>query len=155
MFYKAFAAGLTTLLLVQCSPKPAETPAQTPVAPKPLDFSYDIALHITPEAAAKVKTLSIAAKYYGLPVPETMHLANAGGAIEFNTDTVEVEAKDQTVHMTGNGMPKDRVKDINTGSPLVQITVMDKADRISCSVFQDYVKTAQEKPVGIWCGLKQ
>jgi len=152
MFHKFAALSLTTLALVQCSPKPAEAPA--PASAKPVDFAYDIALHIKPEAAAKTRTLTVAAKYYGLPVPETMHLANAGGAIEFNTDTVEVEAKDQTVHMTGDGMPKDRVKDINTGSPLVQITVKDKAGRISCSVFQDYVKTAQAKPVGIWCGLK-
>lgn len=146
------AAIIALLSLAACSPKPSETPA--PASAKPVDFAYDIALHIKPEAAAKVKTLTISAKYYGLPVPETMHLANAGGAIEFNTDTVTVEAKDQTVHMTGDGMPKDRVKDINTGSPLVQITVTDKAGRIGCSVFQDYVKTAQEKPVGIWCGLK-
>ncbi|MFT4074104.1 MAG: hypothetical protein QM647_01140 [Asticcacaulis sp.] len=152
MFHKVVIASLAALVLVQCSPKPAEAPASASAAPRPLDFSYDIALHVKPEAAAKAKTLTVSAMYYGLPVPETMHLANAGGAIEFNTDTVEVEAKDQTVHMTGNGMPKDRVKDINTGSPLVQITVKDKAGRISCSVFQDYVKTAQEKPVGIWCG---
>jgi hypothetical protein len=146
------AALVSLLALAACSPKPAETPAPAPS--KAVDFAYDIALHIKPEAAAKAKTLTISAKYYGLPVPETMHLANAGGAIEFNTDTVEVEAKDQTVHMTGDGMPKDRVRDINTGSPLVQITVKDKAGRISCSVFQDYVKTAQEKTPGIWCGLK-
>ncbi|MDV6332484.1 hypothetical protein [Asticcacaulis sp. 201] len=138
------------LALSQCSPKPAEAPA--PAAPKPVDFSYDIALHVKPEAAAKAQTLTISAKYYGLPVPETMHLANAGGAIEFNTDTVEVAPRDQTVHMTGDGMPKDRVKDINTGSPLVQITVKDKAGRVQCSVFQDYVKTAQAKPVAIYCG---
>lgn len=153
MFYKSILSGMLALALVQCSPRPAETPASASAAPKPLDFSYDIDLHIKPEAAAKAKSLTVSAKYYGLPVPETMHLANAGGAIEFNTDTVEVEAKDQTVHMTGDGMPKDRVKDINTGSPLVQITAKDKAGRISCSVFQDYVKTAQEKAVGIWCGL--
>lgn len=156
MFYRPAVIILLGLALVQCSPKPAEAPA--PASAKPAsfapNFAYDIALHIKPEAAAKAKTLTVSAKYYGLPVPETVHLANAGGAIEFNTDTVEVEAKDQTVHMTGDGMPKDRVKDINTGSPLVQITVKDKAGRISCSVFQDYVKTAQAKPVGIWCGLK-
>jgi len=139
------------LVLAGCSPKPAETPVAASSAAR-ADFSYSIALHIKPEAATLAKTLTVSARYYGLPVPETMHLANAGGAIEFNTDTVEVEAKDQTVHMTGDGMPKDRVKDINTGSPLVQITVKDKAGRIGCTVFQDYVKTAQEKPVGIWCG---
>ncbi|MCR6658406.1 MAG: hypothetical protein NVV72_03330 [Asticcacaulis sp.] len=152
MSCKIIAAGLMALALIQCSPKPAETPP--PVATKPVDFAYDIALHIKPGTTAQVGRLTISAKYYGLPVPETMHLADAGGAIEFNTDTVEVEAKDQTVHMTGDGMPKDRVKDINTGSPLVQITVKDKAGRIGCSVFQDYVKTAQQKPVDIWCGLK-
>ena len=152
MFHKAVVAALAALALAQCSPKPAAPPA--PVASKPVDFTYDIALHIKPEAAAKVKILTIDAKYYGLPRPETANLATAAGVIEFNTDKVEVSATDQTIHMTGEGMPKDRVKDITGGSPLVQITVTDKAGLISCSVFQDYVKTAQEKPVGIWCGLK-
>lgn len=156
MFHKIVVAGFAALTLVQCSPKPAASPA--PVAAKPVDFApnfaYDIALHIKPEAAAKVKTLTIAAKYYGLPRPETANQATAAGVIEFNTDNVDVSATDQTVHMSGAGMPKDRIKDITGGAPLVQITVTDKAGRIGCSVFQDYVKTAQEKPVGIWCGLK-
>lgn len=143
---------LIGLALVQCSPKPAETPP--PAAAKPAGFAYDINLHIKPEAAAKAKTLTIAAKYYGLPRPETANLATTAGVIEFNTDKVEVDASDQTIHMTGTGMPKDRVKDITGGSPLVQITVTDRAGLISCSVFQDYVKTAQEKPVDIWCGLR-
>jgi hypothetical protein len=152
MSYRIAVMGLALLTLVQCSPKPAEAPA--PVAAKPVSFAYDIALHIKPEAAAKVKTLTIAAKYYGLPRPETASQATAAGAIEFNTDKVEVSATDQTVPMTGEGMRKDRVKDITGGAPLVQITVTDRTGLISCSVFQDYVKTAQAKPVGIWCGLK-
>ena len=152
MFHKAIIASLVALALVQCSPRPAETPA--PASVKPVDFAYDIALHITPEAAAKVKTLTIAAKYYGLPRPETANQATTAGVIEFNTDSVDISATDQTVHMTGAGMPKDRVKDITGGEPLVQITVTDKTGRMSCRVFQDYVKTAQAKPVDIWCGLK-
>ncbi|HTM80928.1 hypothetical protein [Asticcacaulis sp.] len=155
MFHKIIVTGLAALALVQCSPKPAAPPA--PASAKPVDFApnfaYDIALHIKPEATAKAKTLVIAAKYYGLPRPETANQATAAGVIEFNTDTVEISATDQTIHMTGAGMPKDRLKDITGGAPLVQITVKDKAGRIGCSVFQDYVKTAQAKPVGIWCGL--
>ena len=152
MFRKAIIASLVALALVQCSPRPAETPATASATP--VDFAYDITLHIKPEAAAKVKALTIAAKYYGLPRPETANQATAAGVIEFNTDKVDVSATDQTVHMTGAGMPKDRIKDITGGAPLVQITVTDRAGRISCSVFQDYVKTAQAKPVDIWCGLK-
>jgi len=144
--------GLTALVLVQCSPKPAETPA--PVAAKPAGFAYDITLHIKPEAAAKAGRLTISARYYGLPRPETANQATAAGVIEFSIDTVEVSAADQTVHMTGEGMPKGRVKDITGGAPLVQITVTDTAGRIGCSVFQDYVKIAQAKSVDIWCGLK-
>ncbi len=151
MFHKAAVTALAALVLVQCSPKPAAPPPAAPA--KPIDFAYDIALHIKPEAAAKVGKLTVSAKYYGLPRPETASQANSAGVIEFNTDTVEVTASDQTVHMTGNGMPKDRVKDITGGSPLVQITVTDKSGLIGCSVFQDYVKIAQDKPVGIWCGL--
>ena len=151
MPYKT-AAILTLFALAACSPKPTETPA--PASAKPVDFAYDIALHIKPGAAARVKKLTISAKYYGLPRPETANQATAAGVIEFNTDTVEIDAIDQIVHMTGEGMPKDRLKDITGGAPLVQITVRDKAGHIDCSVFQDYVKTAQEKSVGVWCGLK-
>ena len=151
MLYRRSAIVLAALALAQCSPRPAETPATA--SAKPIDFAYDITLHIAPEAAAKVKILTIAAKYYGLPRPETATQATVAGVIEFNTDKLDVSATDQTVHMTGAGMPKDRVKDITGGAPLVQITATDKAGRISCSVFQDYVKTAQAKPVDIWCGL--
>lgn len=150
MFRIAVVAGLAALALVQCSPKPAAPP----VAEKPVDFAYDIALHIKPEATDTLKQVTITAKYYGLPRPETASQATAAGVIEFNTDEVAVSATDQTIHMTGAGMPKDRVKDITGGAPLVQITVRDKAGRIGCSVFQDYVKTAQQKPVDIWCGPK-
>ncbi|MGN6363835.1 hypothetical protein [Asticcacaulis taihuensis] len=152
MSWKIIAAGLMALPLIQCSPKPAETPP--PVAAKPAGFAYDIALHIKPEAADTAKQLTLSAKYYGLPRPETANQATAAGVIEFNTDIVKVSATDQTIHMTGAGMPKDRVKDITGGAPLVQITVKDTSGRMSCSVFQDYVKTAQQKPVDIWCGLK-
>lgn len=152
MSWKIIAAGLMALPLIQCSPKPAEAPP--PVAAKPADFAYDIALHIKPEAADTLKQVTIAAKYYGLPRPETANQATAAGVIEFSTETVKVSATDQNVHMTGAGMPKDRVKDITGGAPLVQITVKDTSGRIGCSVFQDYVKTAQQKPVDIWCSLK-
>lgn len=116
----------------------------TPSA-KPVDFAYDIALHIKPEAAARTKTLTVSARYYGLPRPEAASQATAAGVIEFSTDTVDVRAADQTVHMTGEGIPKDRVKDITGGAPLVQITVKDKAGLIGCSVFQDYVKTGADQ----------
>ena len=152
MIRKSVIAGLALLALVQCSPKPAQTPP--PASIKPVDFGYNLNLHIKPEAAAKSKNLTIAAKYYGLPRPETANLATAAGVIEFNTDKVDVSAGNATVHMTGRGMPKDRLPDITGGAPLVQITVTDKAGLIGCSVFQDYVKTAQDKPVDIWCGPK-
>lgn len=152
MLYRTSVISLAALTLIQCSPKPAETPP--PVAEKPADFAYDIALHIKPEAADTLKQVTIAAKYYGLPRPETANQATAAGVIEFSTETVKVSATDQNVHMTGAGMPKDRVKDITGGAPLVQITVKDTSGRIGCSVFQDYVKTAQQKPVDIWCSLK-
>ncbi|MGN6207963.1 hypothetical protein [Asticcacaulis sp.] len=152
MSWKIIAASLMALALTQCSPKPAETPP--PVAAKPVDFAYDIALHIKPEVADQAKQVTIAARYYGLPRPETASQATAAGVIEFDTDEVVVSATDQTVRMTGKGMPKDQVKNISGSAPLVQITVTDASGRIGCSVFQDYVKTAQQKPVDIWCGLK-
>lgn len=159
MLYRAIAL-LTLTALSQCSPKPAEKPVPTPVAAK--DFSYDLALSFSPEAAEHLKArgekLTISARYYGLPTPEAAHLVTPDGVIGFNTDTVAVEPLNQNVHMTGAGIQKERLIAIVGPKPLVQITAYAlhngvKDERLSCRVFQDYVATAQEKPLPFACSL--
>ncbi|MBW8734017.1 MAG: hypothetical protein JF571_06895, partial [Asticcacaulis sp.] len=78
------------------------------------------------------------------------------GTIHLNTDTLDIEPKDQTVHMTGEGVNTPNFDKITGKKPLVQVTVFaSKAGKkdpiIACSVFQDYVVSAQGKPVAIRC----
>ena len=151
---------LVACFLAACSPKPAEKPAPASAAAK--YFSYDLALSFTPEAAEHLKKhgekLTISARYYGLPTPEAAHLVTPDGVIGFNTDTVVVEPLNQNVHMTGDGIQKERLIAIAGPKPLVQITAYAlhngvKDERLSCRVFQDYVVTAQEKPLPFMCSL--
>ncbi|ESQ90904.1 hypothetical protein [Asticcacaulis benevestitus] len=159
MLYRATVL-LALMTLSQCSPKPAENPA--PASATASDFSYDLALSFTPEAAEHLKKsgekLTISARYYGLPTPEAAHLVTPDGVIGFNTDTVIVEPLNQNVHMTGAGIQKERLVAIVGPKPLVQITAFAlhdgvKDERLSCRVFQDYVATAQEKPLPFSCSL--
>ena len=147
--------------LVQCSP-PAQDAA--PVASKAVDFSYDIALTLSPEAEAKMKArgdkLTVETLYYGNVTPKTANMADpADGTLHLNIDIVEVEPASQTVHMTGAGVDPVKLPHIAGQKPLAMINVYaskggKKVPTIACGVFQDYVAVAQEKPVALSCDLK-
>lgn len=154
-------AALAVLALAGCSkPEEAAAPAE---APKPAGFGYDVALSFTPAAIDKVTkrgdTVTISALYYGNATPASVSLADpSDGTIHLNTDHVEVEAKDQTVHMTGEGVNTPNFDKITGKKPLVQLNVFasragKKDPVIACSVFQDYVASAQAAPVKIRCDV--
>lgn len=157
-----FSAGLAALALVQCSPKADAPPASA--VPAAVDYSYDIALSFTPAAIEKIKArgsqMEISALYYGNARPSTVQLADPkDGTIHLNTDTLQVEAKDQTIHMTGAGAQTENLQHITGQKPLVLINIYStkggkKDGLIGCDVFQDYVESAQAKPVAIHCDLK-
>ncbi len=154
-------ASLAVLALAACS-KP-ESPAAPAEAPKAASFAYDIALSFTPAAVEKVTKhgdkVTIAALYYGNATPSSVSLADpSDGTIHLNTDHAEVEAKDQTVHMTGEGVNTPNFDKIVEKKPLVQLNVFatragKKDPVIACSVFQDYVASAQAAPVKIRCDV--
>ncbi len=154
-------ASLCVLALAACS-KPQDAAPQAQAA-KPASFGYDIALSITPAAAAKMaKTgdnITVFALYYGNATPASASLADpSDGTIHLNTDKVEVEAKDQTVHMTGEGVNTPNFDKITEKKPLVLINLFaTKAGKknlaIACNGFQDYVSSAQARPVAIRCDL--
>jgi hypothetical protein len=156
--------GFAALALVQCSPKADAPAASVAASPAAIDYSYDIALSFTPAAMEKIKArgsqMEIAALYYGNARPSTVQLADPkDGTIHLNTDKVQVEAKDQTVHMTGAGVQTENLQHITAQKPLVQLNVYstkggEKDGLVGCSVFQDYVESAQAKPVAIHCDLK-
>lgn len=154
-------ASLAVLALAACSKseQPAPAPAETP---KAANFAYDIALSFTPAAVEKVTKrgdkVTIVALYYGNATPSSVSLADpSDGTIHLNTDHIDVEPKDQTVHMTGVSVNTPNFDKIVEKKPLVQITVIGtKAGKkdpvIACSVFQDYVTSAQAAaPVKIRC----
>lgn len=156
--------GLAALVLVQCSPKTDAPPASAAASPAAIDYSYDIALSFTPAAIEKIKArgsqMEISALYYGNARPSTVKLADPkDGTIHLNTDKVQIEAKDQTVHMTGAGAQTENLQHITGQKPLVLINIYstkggDKDGVIGCGVFQDYVESAQAKPVAIQCDVK-
>ncbi len=151
------------LALAACSPKPAETSADNSQASKPEGYGYDVALTFTPAAAAKVAQrgdkVTIAALYYGNATPASVALADAkDGTIHLTTDLVETDASDHPVHMTGAGANVPNLQYITQKKPLVQLNIYaSKAGKkdpvIACSVFQDYVASAQLAPVAIHCDV--
>ena len=162
MSYRLLACAMGALVLVQCSPKPAEEAA--PSASKAPDFSYDVAVTLTSAAAQKLATrgdrLTLEALYYGNVTPATASMADpADGTLHLNTDKVDVDPVSQTVHMTGAGVDPVKLPDITEQKPLALLNVYgSKAGKkdpvIACAVFQDYVAVAQEKPVAIACDVK-
>lgn len=155
----AALAVTTALVLVQCTPKPEAPP---PAPAKPVSFAYDMALSFTPAAAEvlkrhNTKTVTIKALYYGNVSTKTAAMADpTDGTLHLNTDTLETDAVDHTVHMTGAGVDPVRLKYIVEQKPLVQLNIFSTAKGVNnhliiCTVFQDYVSVAQERPVIIQC----
>jgi len=153
-------ASLAVLALAACSKSEEAAPAPAE-APKPANFAYDIALSFTPAAVEKVTKhgdkVTISALYYGNATPSSVSLADpSDGTIHLNTDRVEVDARDQTVHMTGEGVNTPNFDKIVEKKPLVLLNIFaTKAGKkdpvIACGVFQDYVASAQGAPVKIRC----
>ena len=147
--------------LCQCSPQPAPAPPEAAKAP---DFGYDVALTFTPAAREKIgksgDKVSLEALYYGNPTTQTAALADANdGTIHLDTDTLETDASDHSVHMDGKGVTSSKnFPYIVEHKPLVLLTVHATHDGkrtqlIGCGGFQDYVSVAQTRPIPIRCDL--
>ncbi len=154
------AATVSALALCQCSPK-ADTAATTSsTAASAPSFAYDITLDFTPAALAAVKAkgqkVTVSVMYYGNVTPASQALADPkDGTLHLNTDVVQIDAANQTVHMTGAGANVPHLADITGKKPLALLVVYagKSADTssIRCTDFQDYVATAQQSPVTLKC----
>ena len=155
------AVAASALLLCQCSPK-ADTASSSPTAPAAAapSFAYDVTLDFTPAALAAVKAhkqkVTVSVMYYGNVTPASQALADPkDGTLHLNTDVVQVDAANQTVHMTGAGANAPHLKDITAQKPLALLVVYAgksaDASSIRCTDFQDYVATAQQSPVTLHC----
>ena len=152
----------SAVLLCQCSPKTATSPADTAASSSaaPPSFAYDITLDFTPAALAAVKAhnekVTVSVMYYGNVTPASQALADPkDGTLHLNTDVAQVDAANQTVHMSGAGANAPHLKDITAQKPLALLVVYagKSADTssIRCTDFQDYVATAQQSPVTLHC----
>ncbi len=152
----------SAVLLCQCSPK-TDTAASTSTAPAaaaPPAFAYDVTVDFTPGALAAVKAhkqkVTVSVLYYGNVTPASQALADPkDGTLHLNTDVVEVDAANQTVHMSGAGANTPHLKDITGQKPLALLIVYagksPDTSSIRCTDFQDYVATAQQSAVTLHC----
>ena len=155
------ATAVAALALCQCSPKTDTTAASnSPALAAAPSFAYDITLDFTPAALAAVKAhkqkVTVSVLYYGNVTPASQALADPkDGTLHLNTDVVEVDAVNQTVHLTGAGANTPHLKDIAGQKPLALLTVYGgkspDVSSIHCTDFQDYVATAQQSPVTLHC----
>lgn len=153
-------AVASSLMLCQCSPK-TDTAASSRAAPAAApSFAYDIGLDFTPAAVAAVKAhkqkVTVSVMYYGNVTPASQALADPkDGTLHLDTDVIEVEPANQTVHMTGAGANVPHLKDITGRKPLALLVVYagksPQTSSIRCTDFQDYVATAQQSPVTLHC----
>lgn len=156
------ATAVSALALCQCAPKTdtaAASSSASSIAVAP-SFAYDVALDFTPAALASVKAkgqkVTVSVMYYGNVTPASQALADPkDGTLHLNTDVVQVEAGNQTVHMTGAGANAPHLKDITGQKPLALLIVYagktPETSSIRCTDFQDYVSNAQQSPVTLHC----
>ena len=152
--------ALSAALLCQCSAK-TDTAASSSAAPAAApSFAYDVNIDFTPAALAAIKAkkqkVTVSVMYYGNVTPASQALADPkDGTLHLNTNTVEVEAGNQTVHMSGAGANAPHLKDITAQKPLALLTVYagksPDASSIHCTDFQDYVSAAQQSSVTLHC----
>ncbi|MGA9658503.1 MAG: hypothetical protein WBQ60_05340 [Asticcacaulis sp.] len=151
------ACLLIGVLLSQCSEKQNEKTADA-------DFSYTVALSLTPEAAAKMKALgqkvALEAYYYGAPAAASQALVNDDNQINLGADLQDIEAVNANVKISANGLFQDRLVHIADARPMVMLSAYSEAtagtpNQLDCTEFKGALSEAQAKPVEIKCGLPQ
>lgn len=145
------ALVLTGLTLSQCGGKP-KVQAQ--------DFSYSVAVSFTPAAAEKMKSLgqkaTVEAYYYGAPTQAEQSKVNEDGQIDLGMDMNDIDATDQTVKLSGNGIDQTRLTSLSDGKPSVTVRIYSSAtagtpNQLACTTFNGTVEAARAAPVAIRC----
>ncbi len=156
------ATATAALALCQCSPKADTAGAAAMASSSAPSFAYDVALTFTPAAIDAVKArkqkVTVQVLYYGNVTPASAALADPKDAtLHLNTDVMEVEPVNQTLHMTGAGANAPHLKDITGHKPLALLVVYagksPQTSSIHCTDFQDYVSSAQQNPVTLKCDV--
>ncbi len=160
-FVMLAATAVSALALCQCSPKTdTAATAASPAASSAPSFAYDINIDFTPAALAAAKAkkqkVTVSVMYYGNVTPASQALADPkDGTLHLDTDVVQIDAANQTVHMSGAGANVPHLKDISGQKPLALLVVYagksPDTSSIHCTDFQDYVASAQQSPVTLHC----
>lgn len=137
--------------LTHCGKKPED-----PNKPSKTAYAYDVALTLTPKAlkALGEKTVVVNGFYFGAPTAEAKDKVDEAGRITLGEDEASVEAKDQSVHLTGYGIDRAVLGSVEGGQPSVEVTAYSETTAknvLKCTTFKDTVKAAQAKPVAISC----
>ena len=152
------------LLLCQCSPRTAAPPARIEPAATPAlaaPYGFDIALALSPKArallAARKEKVVAAAMYYGSPNAAGKAKADEVGQIDMGADRPQADAVDGTIHITGSGLDKSALGDID-GEPMVLVNVYSARlsgpdNLLDCGIFEDTIRKARAAPVAIACKL--
>ncbi len=155
------SAGLFLALgvsLAHCG-KPADKPvAEAKV--ESVSYPYDVAVTFTPAAVLALQKAGVGAEvdatYFGAPNAGARDKVNDAGEIVVGWDLMELDAKTQTIHLTGKGILVASMKAIE-GEPSVEVRAYSsttKANVLKCNTYRDTLKAAQAAPVAITCDVK-
>ncbi len=137
--------------LSHCGKKPEDT-----TKPSTTAYAYDVALTLTPKAVKALgdKKIVVDGFYFGAPTAGAKDKADEAGRITLGEDESTVDAKDQTIHLTGFGLDRVVLANVEGGQPSVEITAYSETTAknvLKCTTFKDTIKAAQAKPVAISC----
>lgn len=159
---------LVVLALAACQKSPTQTPA--PSAPPPQPYRFTARLVLTEKAAARLKarpeTLTVNARYYGLPTAATQGQADRNGVIALGVAHASPELAPAPVTLNGvtypvsaqlaldlADAPPHALSGVAGGKVLAQLKVAAPRDDLDCTGFQDYVATAQSRQITLVCDV--
>jgi hypothetical protein len=143
------------------APAAAATPA-LPVAPK---SGFDVAVSLSPKAAAKLaaihESITVAAEFYGEVTDEGRkhHLGDQMDQVYFGKEQKnEISGAGGTTHFDPPPGDPDKLKYVTGAKMQVLINVytarhVDKDNLLDCGIFQDAVDVAEQTPIKISCKL--
>jgi hypothetical protein len=125
------------------------------------DFSFDVHISLSERAAAKLIALSegmvISASYSGDPVPAANKHEDEIGQIDLGVKDVRMPGKDQTVHVAGDHVNRNRLSWIQ-GPVLLNVNVYSARrsgpdNILACDIFDGRLQDAIRQPVSLHCSL--
>lgn len=124
-------------------------------------YAVTVQITLSPDAAAKLSSLHegmvVSASYAGEARPGAKRHADQIGQIDLGSDKVEVAGAPITVHLSGTGLKKTRLR-WTQGPPMLNINVYSARrsgpdNILACDFFDGELRHATAKPVALHCTL--